>query len=109
MVCGWPDSHAVSRQQCRFKQRHLKQPLRCSAGTWVGLVEGVEQSCRCHMCVDLCRDNALVAEQFLNTADIGAVVEKVRGKTVSESVWAGPAGEPCGSQMLLKQTGDPTH
>ena len=38
------------------------------------------------MRVDLRRDQALVAEQFLHAADVGAAVEQVRGETVSQRV-----------------------
>src|SRR4051794_31114575 len=38
------------------------------------------------VCVNLCGDQALVTEEFLHAADVGAAVEEVRGKAVTERV-----------------------
>jgi hypothetical protein len=40
-----------------------------------------------YSCIYLRRGKAFMAEHFLNSSDIGSVVEKVRSKTVSELVW----------------------
>ena len=51
-------------------------------GVCVGLLEPFD----CHVCVDLCRGKAGVAEQLLDTAQIGAAIEHVRRETVPQFV-----------------------
>ena len=52
------------------------------------LVDGAEGS-RADMCINLRCYQALVAEQFLHAADIGAAIQEVRGKTVPQGMRRG--------------------
>ena len=52
----------------------------------MSLVKGVEEPRGGDVRINLRRDEALVAEEFLNAADVRAGVEKVRGETVANGV-----------------------
>ena len=53
-----------------------------------------------YMCVNLCRRNGLMAQQFLNTSQIGAVVEHVRGEAVPKRMRA-DGGIEAGDQQIF--------
>ena len=50
----------------------------------MGLLVDLSQSGGADVRIDLRRDQTLVAEQFLDAADLGAAVEQVGGKAVPE-------------------------
>src|SRR5688572_32501468 len=52
--------------------------------------------------VDLRRAEALVAEQFLNAADVGAAIEQVGGETVPQGVRSGPLIEARSLEVLFR-------
>ena len=54
------------------------------------LVEGVEEPGGGDVGIDLRGDQTFVAEEFLYAADVGARVEQVSGKAVSQGVRARP-------------------
>ena len=58
------------------------------------------------MRVNLRRGQALVAEQFLHAADVGAGIEHVRRETVPQGVRAGPRIEPRVLQIFRQQAAD---
>ena len=60
----------------------------------VGLLVRFAQTFRADVRVDLGRGQAFVAQQFLHAAQVGSVVEQVRGKAVSERVRAGAQRAP---------------
>ena len=64
------------------------------------------QSLRGHVRVHLGRVQALVAEQFLHAADVGAGVEHVRGEAVAQRVRAGSRVEPGRREVLRQQPAD---
>jgi len=66
----------------------MLQPLACPR---VCLIEGAQQAAGGDVCVDLSCDQALVAEQFLDAADIRAGIKQMGGKAVAQGVWAGAA------------------
>jgi hypothetical protein len=53
------------------------------------LVVGGFDVCGADVGVDLCSDEALVAEEFLDASNICTAVEQMRSKTVAERMWAG--------------------
>ena len=53
----------------------------------VSAIVSFAESAGTDMSVDLGRRQALVSEQFLDTAEVGSAVEHVTGEAVSESVW----------------------
>ncbi len=75
----------------------------------MGLVERVKETRGRHVGVDLRGDEALVPEEFLNAADVCARVEQMRGKTVTQRVGAGSAGESGGEEMFLEEAGYAPH
>src|SRR5437762_8333399 len=56
--------------------------------------------------VDLGGDEALVAEELLDAADVGAAVEQVRGKAVAKSVGSGAEVEAGEFEILEQQAMD---
>ena len=70
------------------------------------LVIAVFKAHGCHVRVYLRRAKAAVAEQFLDTADVGPGVEQVRGERVSERMWASAAVEAGGGEILPQHPGD---
>src|SRR5436309_2989160 len=66
------------------------RPVGGCPGSGVGGAVGVVQAGGRHVRVDLRRAEAAVAEQFLDTADVGPGVEQVGGKAMAKRVRAGP-------------------
>ena len=58
------------------------------------------------MSVDLRRRQALVAEQFLNAAEVRSTVEQMRGEAVPEGVGRCDRVEACLFEILLQHTAD---
>ena len=56
--------------------------------------------------VDLRRHEALVAQEFLHAADVGAAVQEVRREAVPERVGRGATIETRGSQILFEHPAD---
>ena len=69
---------------------------------------GAFQPLRCHMGVNLSRRKTGVAKKGLNTAEIGSIIEQVRGKGVAQLVRAECRGESCLADIILKQKPDGT-
>ena len=65
-----------------------RKEVRGSAGfrSGMGIVVGLLHSLGGEMRIDLGRGEALVTQQLLDAPEIGTVVQKVRGETVSEGV-----------------------
>ena len=55
--------------------------------------------------VDLRRDEAFVAEEFLHAADVGAAVEQMRGEAVAERVGRSPLVEAGFAEVFFQHPG----
>jgi hypothetical protein len=73
---------------------------------WMRLLVGRFQVRRAHVRVDLRRDQAFVAEEFLDAADVGAAVEEVRGEAVAERVRAGALVEAGHLEIFFQHAGN---
>ena len=67
---------------------------------------GSPQIGRADVRVDLRGDQALVAQQFLHAANVGAAIQQVRGKAVPQRVGRGAPIETRFRQVLLQQPAD---
>ena len=57
------------------------------------------------MGVDLCGENAFMAQQFLNHTQIGTILHQMRGEGVAEGVWADVLGDPGQIQPVFSRAG----
>ena len=56
--------------------------------------------------VDLCRRQALVAEQFLHAAEIGPAIEQVGGEGMPQGVWGDMLLEIAGADVQFEHPPD---
>jgi len=103
----------IARKNTRFLGIRVSAFLRhwvfrhsCLAllGARVGFFVGGTEVAGADVRVDLRRDQAFVAEQLLNAADVGAAVQQMRRKTVAEGVRAGTIVEPHLLEMFFEQS-----
>src|SRR4051794_34445134 len=73
---------------------------------WVCLLITVLQALGCHMGVNLRRPQTAVAQQLLNAADVGAVVEQMGRETVPQTVRTGAGVQPRFGQVFFEQSAD---
>ena len=60
------------------------------------------QAGSCDMRINLRGHEAFVSEQFLNAADVGAAIQKMRGKTVAERMRTSPSVQPCCGEVFFQ-------
>ena len=72
----------------------------------MGFFVGGPQASGAHVGVDLRGDQAFMAEQFLDAANVGPSVEQVRGETMPQGVGRSPQVEPRLLEVLLQH---PSH
>jgi hypothetical protein len=72
----------------------------------MGSVIGPLESLGGHMGVDLRGGQAGMPQEGLHAAQVGTVVEEMRGKGVAELVWTQRGGKPCLPDIGLEQEPD---
>ena len=72
----------------------------------VGTLVGGAESGGADVGVDLRRHQALVAQQLLHAADVGAAVQQVRGEAVAQRVRSGSRVQPRLAEVLFQHPGD---
>ena len=81
-------TYQIQREGCgHFLPSDLRVDLPgATGGVRVGLFIGFSEASRAHVRVDLRCCEALVAQKFLNDAQVGTTIQQVRCKTVTQSM-----------------------